>query len=168
MSFWSQERENALRIGVDRGLSASAIAALLGCSKNVVIGKAHRLEVKLHGAALGGGKAEIVPERVAAEVEAAAEGAVLKPKSPPVERVKTLFDVLPIVPRQPICEAIEEDLPGVALVDLQFDDCRAIDSNGRYCGAAVYKSGASWCEDHHARFCLTVAQAKRERTGRWS
>lgn len=166
MSFWSQERENALRIGVDRGLSASAIAALLGCSRNAVIGKARRSGMKLHGAALGSGKAEIVPERFAAEVEAAAEGAVLVAE--PVERVKTLFDVLPIVPRQPICEAIEEDLPGVALVDLQFDDCRAINSNGRYCGAAVYRSEASWCKDHHARFCLTVAQAKRERAGRRS
>ena len=55
MSFWSQERENALRIGVDRGLSASAIAALLGCSRNAVIGKARRSGMKLHGAALGSG-----------------------------------------------------------------------------------------------------------------
>jgi hypothetical protein len=95
----------------------------------------------------------------ARRAKAKAEGRIAEP-------VKTLFDVLPVVP--PICEAVEEDTPGVALADLQPDDCRAIDASGRYCGAPVYRAGASWCKDHHARFCLTAAQARRERAGRWS
>ena len=94
--------------------------------------------------------------------------------------VKTLLDVLPVVPaeiediltelrREPVCEAIDDlSGEGVSLLDLRDDGCRAILDSGRYCGAPVHKSGSSWCQAHHDRFCLTAAQARRERQGRWS
>ncbi len=47
---WTDEAVETLRMLADRGLSASAIAAALGAeSRNVVIGKASRIGVKLNG-----------------------------------------------------------------------------------------------------------------------
>ena len=44
MTFWTEERVEALRrLGVTQGLSYNQIARNLGCSRNTVIGKFHRL-----------------------------------------------------------------------------------------------------------------------------
>src|SRR5258708_29968555 len=40
--YWSEDKEAALRTHVCQGLSAAAIAALLGITKNAVVGKIHR------------------------------------------------------------------------------------------------------------------------------
>jgi hypothetical protein len=46
---WDLENENRLRELAGRNLSARVIGALMGCSKNVIIGKARRLGVALNG-----------------------------------------------------------------------------------------------------------------------
>lgn len=86
-----------------------------------------------------------------------------KSKQPPAPRDPTPFDVLEIVP-----PATEEASPPVTLFDLRDDQCRAPagqsdDGTLLFCGAAVFQPGASWCPEHHKRFCMTMAQARRER-----
>ena len=86
-----------------------------------------------------------------------------KSKQPPAPRDPTPFDVLEIVP-----PATEEASPPVTLFDLQDGQCRAPagqsdDGTLLFCGAAVFQPGASWCPEHHKRFCMTMAQARRER-----
>jgi len=48
-SFWTADREAFLRSKAEAGGSAGTIADALGCTRNAVIGKAHRLGIQLHG-----------------------------------------------------------------------------------------------------------------------
>jgi len=49
MFDWTDERVELLKARLEDGRSASQIAAELGCTRNAVIGKTHRLRMKLKG-----------------------------------------------------------------------------------------------------------------------
>lgn len=51
--FWTEERTAFLKENYPRGMHVIAIAKLLGCSKNAVVGKANRLKLKHPNAGLG-------------------------------------------------------------------------------------------------------------------
>lgn len=44
--FWTDERIQTMRDLLDKGWSCGKVAAHLGCSRNAVIGKAHRIEAR--------------------------------------------------------------------------------------------------------------------------
>jgi hypothetical protein len=83
---------------------------------------------------------------------------IARPRSTP--RDPTPFDVLEIVPA-----ITEEVAPPVTLFDLRNNQCRApagqSDDGALFCGAAVFRPGASWCPEHHKKYCVTAAQARR-------
>lgn len=61
MSFWTKENEQLLAELWGKKLSAREIAAKLGCTRNAVIGKAHRLDLAYRAPVAGEGKGAEVP-----------------------------------------------------------------------------------------------------------
>jgi len=53
--IWPLERVARLRSLAEQGLSSTAIGIWLGCSKNAVVGKCHRLDIELLHTNFGGG-----------------------------------------------------------------------------------------------------------------
>ena len=137
--WWNEERATTLRELWDEGLSASQIAVELahGCTRNMVIGKSHRLQL---------------PARTEP-----------RPRRPRKIVVMSVKKKTPIPPPQPIVEAplpVSNEL-GVALLDLDSHHCRYIigaseGKNGlaRYCGQQKVW-GSSYCA-HHTRLCLNI------------
>jgi hypothetical protein len=170
--FWTDEKVEALMVGAGHGLSASALGVLLRCSRNAVIGKAHRLRLRLTGHAFSGGPGggaivEIGPERVASEIDAAADGKLKakpseppQPKPVPTPRAETLFDLLP--PFEPE--------GGVSIWNLEDRHCKSVlgdPSAMRYCGELAIV-GHSWCAKHCRLYLTPRATITQKRIGRWA
>ena len=64
--LWTAEQTEELKRLYGEGLSCSAIAAVMGKSRNAVIGRAHRIGLERRGA---GKRAEIEAERIRAQMK---------------------------------------------------------------------------------------------------
>lgn len=115
VSFWNEVNEELLRNAWTNGKTASEIAVELHCTRNMVIGKKHRLGLERR--IRTGDKVARPRQRSRAMASSPRLAALLKP--------------------------IEKPIPvpgGVHIMDLQHHHCRAIVGHGedglaRYCGA---------------------------------
>lgn len=144
-TIWTPERVKRLEALLEEKLSASQIGERLGVSRNAVIGKAHRLNMKLRP-----------------RPEASAARRRQKPSAPTVLRTsKTMWrDGLPVIPVDPLLKPDGQMYNTLSITDRS---CKWIveghGKNARYCGhEAVPKR--SWCEYHMTRFLDVPKQDK--------
>jgi GcrA cell cycle regulator len=165
---WTAEQVNTLKEmwGVH---SSAIIAAKLGCSRNAVIGKAHRLQKQklLHKLKLPPAITNHAPEARKDRVPTSPSGALVMKlpiqKSPPqvtLKKVHTRAELLAIEAQKrrsigPIkVTPISDDTSGkgIPLIDLEPHLCHWVTSTKppRYCGAATLDP---------TPYCLTHAKA---------
>ena len=142
---WTDETVDRLRLLASTGIPASAIAVeLCAPSRNAVIGKCHRLRIKL------GVKHDPAPARPPVERRASPKPI---PALRPIETTRALRQPRVVV----CCEAVavpSDVVPATAvtLADVRAGDCRWPYNEGAdfvFCGAPV-RPGSSWCECHRA------------------
>jgi len=175
---WTPERETVLRTYWDEGHSASQIAALMGVTRNVVIGKVHRM--KLAGRPRGktaprqnrGGPSSIwTPERIAQLRRLKAAGLSDRAIAATFGDVSfsTVFNkakqlgISSMVPRLvperpkplavPVATVEPDASNNVRFDDLTPESCRwplghPRDEDFRFCGATKQDKG-SYCAHHH-------------------
>lgn len=135
--LWTAEQTEELKRLYGEGLSCSAIAAVMGKSRNAVIGRAHRIGLERRGA---GKRAEIeVGDRRGS-------------KSPPREKTNTPPRVRTIrPPQEQITERVAAVEPlHIGLLDLESHHCRypyGDTPNITFCGHQVF-AGFSYCAPH--------------------
>jgi hypothetical protein len=171
---WNDERDAVLREMAAAGKSASVIAASFACSRDAVIGRAHRLGVQLNARSSSGGKAG-----AAARARAKAKA---KPGAPPVKpaqrpkgaqlnnrnlaawsaQQKVAARIVP----PPLPPAPQLAAPK-SIATVGFRDCRYIGARPElvtvdtpvFCGRRA-REGSSYCEEHHA-LCWTTRPGRR-------
>ena len=148
-TVWTAEKVKMLEALLEEKLSASQIGERLGVSRNAVIGKAHRLNMKL---------------RSRPESSAARRVVRQKPSAPTVLRAsKTMWvDGLPVVPAQPF---LRHDGQMHDTLSIGQKHCKWIveghGKSARYCGnEAVPKR--SWCVGHMAKLLVIPKQESAE------
>lgn len=147
--MWTDERVDTLRKLYAEGKSCGQIAAVVGKSRNAVIGRVHRMGLPLRGPT--GPTTDGVARRVKARQEARQRIAAM-PKPNPIKRVISTpavkSDGYVADPSLPLADA-----PLVTLMDLENHHCRWMHDD-RFCGCAKVP-GTSYCE-HHLRAAYTV------------
>lgn len=165
MSFWTDEKVEALLALNAKNKSASQIGDLIGTSRNAVIGKLHRL-----GMAYAASDKAIQGRRMR-----------MRPKAKPTfvannnapARKATAFDFgrAPSIPVDPYVPTDEElDIPvheRKALVDLEPNDCRwpigdPQEKGFGFCGKHK-EPGTPYCEHHARKAFVPLDVARRER-----
>ncbi|MES2695099.1 MAG: GcrA family cell cycle regulator [Verrucomicrobiota bacterium] len=163
-----------------KGMSASQVAAVFGVSRNAVVGKLHRLDIKAAGRAHGhqgpiaaranAARASVVPPKPKAArfVPSRAEA---KGEPLPMDEASAL------IPVQPTAIPAAEEVEGaVDFADLAPHHCRApaagIGRDGlmRYCGQSKLKGvtgeyASSYCPEHYHRFKTEWAPRRRREHG---
>jgi GcrA cell cycle regulator len=143
---WTPDTEQRLRDLAATDISARQIADEMGAtSRNAIIGKAHRLGVKIRGSAR---RSAALPKPVACPVERRAA-----PKRPQEAR-KMMVVPSPVPP--PVCDPVR-------LVDIRAHQCRwplgdPKEEAFRFCGAPAERS---FCPHHHA-LAYRPVERKRE------
>lgn len=150
---WTPDNVVRLRAMVDEGGTAQAIADVLGCARNAVIGKVHRLGLAL---ARGGGEHEKPAEKQKRD-----RTLIVKPPAPKVAKPKPAPapkpspKPLPVViappvdptpkrwpkPAGPEAVSIEGLTSQTCRMPLWGDEHRI----GLFCGKLVSREGSSWC-----------------------
>ena len=144
-TIWTDEKVKMLEALLEEKLSASQIGERLGVSRNAVIGKAHRLNMKLRPPSI-----------------ASAARRRQKPSAPTVLRTsKTMWrDGLPAIPVDPLLRPDGQLYDTLSITDRS---CKWIveghGKNARYCGQEVAPKW-SWCEYHMTRFLALPKQDK--------
>ncbi|WP_199085446.1 GcrA family cell cycle regulator [Bosea sp. ASV33] len=147
---WTDENVARLRTMVDEGGSAQAIADAMGCGRNAVMGKVHRLGLQLKLAPGGGGVA------AAREARAGVSRAPATPKAPRPKPAPVAKPVLPPVTMAPVVDPTPKRWPkpegpeAIAIEALSSRTCRMplwsdFHRGGLYCGKPVSAEGSSWC-----------------------
>jgi hypothetical protein len=145
--FWDEARLGALRDLLAQGFSASGAGQQLGCSRNAVIGVAHRNHIPLDGGH-GGGHRVRSDNPISATATRPRSG---RPRSP--NAIKTLPIVQPAA-AEPAALKSEIGLH-ITLVEATSLQCRwghgdpCVDSY-HVCAHATVK-GSAWCEHHYSR-----------------
>lgn len=133
------------------GSTAAEIAAVLGCTRNAVIGRAHRQGIRFVGR----------PKPAAAAKPARAKVVTLaKPAKKPAPIVVIARPTAPAP--TPIWNG-----PGVTLMELTHNTCRyplgpKLATATHYCGDKV-RDGSVYCAGHHA-LCYTPREPARPRS----
>ena len=146
-TIWTDEKVNMLEALLEEKLSASQIGERLGVSRNAVIGKAHRLNMKL---------------RPRPEASAARRVVRQKP-SAPVGLWRDLAFVAPIRNKSaiPVDPFLRPDGQMYNTLSITDRSCKWIveghGKNARYCGHEAVPE-RSWCEYHMTRFLVTPKQ----------
>ena len=132
-TIWTAEKVKMLEALLKEKLSARQISERLGVSRNAVIGKAHRLNMKLRP-----------------RPEASAARRRQKPSAPTVLRTsKTMWrDGLPVIPVEPF---LRPDGQLHDTLSIGAKQCKWVveghGKNARYCGQGSAPE-RSWCEYH--------------------
>ena len=139
--IWSDEKMELLRMLWNEGLAASAIAEKLGegCSRNAVIGKAHRLELEPRLSPVKAAADDAAPAEASTD-EVAAKRPRPRPKADRPNRT-TLLDLSEKVCKWPIGHPGEADF--------------------HFCGQPS-NPGFPYCAEH----CATAYQAQMPRRDR--
>lgn len=151
---WDDEAVARLKVLYFDGKSASQIGAELGCGRNAVIGKVHRLGLPLRGG--NGASKSQMSRKVARDAQAkrrvkTATGQNIPPRAPGMGWVRldpSKSVTLPVPPD----DAVPEH--AVSLIDLEPHHCRWVhgDTKGHhgYCGKPKVP-GLSYCDGHAAK-----------------
>lgn len=143
--FWTPVRLDILKSKWEQGATATEIGELLGCSRSAVLGKKHRLGLSM---------------RTDKEISRAAKAAkAAKRTSLGVERSKRVSVPRPTKRLPPMIvelNQIDPANPGISIMELKTDSCRAVigkgeDGMARYCGATSFPS-RSFCPAHCALY----------------
>lgn len=154
---WTDEQSDTLKTLWVNGLTSYVVAAVLGVSRNAVLGKAHRMGL------LGGRVTRESVRHVKAGkpmLEVAAKLVAEHKISPP----RDCMVAVPVLPPTPVPEGKKWPDDAITLADLpSLGKCKFIYGDARdafrYCGHA---SGASsWCPAH--REIVYAPSEKRER-----
>lgn len=141
---WTEEMVSDLKKMWDEGLTTNEIAKRLNVSKNSIVGKVHRLNLKARPSPIKK-KEEVVAEKPAVAVAVAEEST----KSPS----KTIKKIS-ISPMQISGESKPKKDSCIKLTELDSHTCRwpigdPRDDNFCFCGKTV-RSGQTYCEEHSA------------------
>ena len=150
MSFWTQDKIIRLTQLWSAGeLSAAEIGRELGCGKNAVVGKAHRLGLQ-KGVVTGFENVVVYPQIKSAQRP--------QPQVKPKPKVKTE----PQLDAETFVEVDEATLLAIdeAFSVLSNNGCRYIhgfpsDNAMRFCGRSI-KEGSSYCVEHHNKTHVPV------------
>lgn len=147
MSFWTPERVEILTTMANEGKSASEIGAVVGCSRNAVLGACHRRGMSTRGIAAAPGRPPRKP-KVARNRPLKKTRVVERPSGPPVELLAVEGTSL---------RTVAVETLNVALLDLAAHHCRfPVEIAGepmRYCGRPKV-TDSSYCHAHHALCCV--------------
>jgi len=153
---WTDERIEHLRAMWAEGSTASQIAEELGgVSRNAVIGKIHRLKLRVSSGSFHPPMAaQPKPSRqpfLTPATRHPARGGQTKPRAVHVPREVVHHD-----PQKSLLERFVEGYLGqqgrIGLLDLNAHHCR-FPVGDRFCGLEPHSEGASWCRHHLARVC---------------
>lgn len=140
---WTEEMIDSLKQMWKEGLTTTEIAKRLGVSKNSIVGKVHRLNLKARPSPIKK-KEEVV---VAPEVTVAKEEETVKQVAKPIKKIN-------ISPINVSNEKVKKENSYLKLTELDNHTCRwpigdPRDDNFCFCGKAV-RSGQTYCEEHSA------------------
>lgn len=164
MGSWTEKEDEYLLSLIKEGYSFSRIADLMGCTRNAVAGRTHRLK-----------QYRSIPKVPVSERKTMAKKATTLKEKVPVKRKSTSITrkkkpmvktAVQIDPQIILCamEQAEDveivikdeiEVPGCLLINLEDHQCKfAIgeDHNKRYrfCGAKT-KENSKYCPEHHAK-----------------
>lgn len=134
-SSWPQTKIDLLKQRWEEGISASIIALEFGTTRNAILGKKWRLGLAMRETTHKQPRSDRKPPK--ARVRAR------KAPVPPTRVVEVL--------------TVDESRPGIDILALKGDSCRAIigrdkeDKLARYCGDSC-ESGKSFCPPHYQRY----------------
>lgn len=158
-SPWTDERIEILKRMHTEGLSASETAAALGVTRNAVCGKIHRL----------GLSAPVIKRQ--SKLDEARLGRIKRraPWQAPASNLPPRLQT-PVVEEVP-APAVEETITAplstnpVTLAHLDDTHCRALLSDGRYCGdhRGFTFSGtrSAYCQPHHRLYYMPLSKPQR-------
>ena len=154
---WTDENVTLLRqyvAQVDPPLSAADIARHLDCSRNAVIGKVHRLGLKLHASASQRRTFNPLPRRPRARPVRVAPKTPTKPIRGTITRVTHYHGPANLAPL-PLPLPRSEDKARVLFADLEPHHCRYVPGEPKdgFCGLEKVP-GTSYCAGHLQR-CYT-------------
>ena len=139
--LWTPDQDDMLAALVESGASARQIGATMGKTRNSIIGRVHRLGLKLKQAA--NSKGERTPRKP--RVPGVPKSQPRKPVSVPhlaFVAAPKVDPSIPVVPRL------------VSLMNLQAHECRwvaeGVGENALFCGHDR-QGTSSWCPHHRAR-----------------
>lgn len=125
----SEESDRTIADLARQGMSASQIGAVLGITRNVVIGRSHRRGIQLN------------PQRQPAQRKRASA-------RPVVSKTVTLPRVVMPIAKPVVIKPVKPVGEGVTFFDLGPRSCR-YPHGERFCGAET-SHGSSWCGWHRA------------------
>ncbi len=175
---WNLEREERLRTLWTSGLSASQVAAELGpwCTRSAVLGKVHRLGLADRATVARAASVLVPPSRKPAVPARNADAFHAQQKMPRAKIGRQLplrQDEGAPLAVTPAVEAVVIPISErVALIDLQFDQCRwpfgnpQDEANFGFCGRLredVYSDSNFYCA-HHARVAHVPGGAPRKQS----
>lgn len=164
--FWTDERVEQLIALNAKGISCSKIGDLIGCSRNAVIGKIHRLGLQYFGM-----DRSSQARRISARIKPKRSKATDRPV--PVKRVPNFAfgNAAPSTPVEPY-EPIHEELvipvdERKSLMDLEPNDCRwpigdPQHADFHFCGREKLP-GVSYCAHHAHKAFVPLEVARRAR-----
>ncbi len=135
---WTAERDEELRALIAAGKSGKEIGATFGITRNAIIGRAHRMGLRLMGKVGGsrpGSGRKPNPNRVPKR------RAEKKLRLPKPQKVLPTIDG-PLFPFDP---PIENRVP---FLETNTGQCRWICEDGQCCGAKTFDL-TSWCPEHY-------------------
>lgn len=144
---WTEQNVERLRALVEEGHTAADIGNALGCGRNAVIGKVHRLKLQL-AIPQGGEGVVVARER--------ANGISRSPKKPKPPASRRLVPPPPAVPASPPVDPTPKAWPkpagpeAVDITGLRAGLCAMplwanSERGGLFCGKPVAREGSSWC-----------------------
>lgn len=153
IGFWTDERVDVLKKLWIAGLSGAQVAKEIGdgCSRNAVIGRAHRMNLA------GRPKPEPRPK---------------VPRKPRLVRANGNSNQMRVtfIPdaAMPTLRAVDIVPLHISLLDLQRDHCRAPygDLEITFCGHPKLEGSPAYCQSHHRLYCFKphiISDAERER-----
>lgn len=164
--FWTDEKVEQLIADNAKGLSSSIIGGRLGCTRNAVIGKIHRLGLQYFGTDQSGQARRLAGKGKIKKVKAA------NINTPPPKRTSTFaFGAPPDVPAEPYVPSDEELVVPInerkSLMDLEPNDCRwpigdPQHADFHFCGREKIP-GVSYCAHHARKAFVPLEVARRAR-----
>ncbi|TQX91287.1 hypothetical protein EQW76_00675 [Rhizobium sp. rho-13.1] len=146
---WTDQNVDILRQMLGNGSPASEIAARLGCSRNAVIGKAHRIDVAMNGARAKGSAVLSRTVKLADRRSRRVAGLPAEPQE---------FDGFDLA-SEPTPVAHKTITQG-----LNARDCRwpmgNVEGEQTFCCEETV-AGCSWCPEHRARVFVPRASGSQ-------